>query len=218
MASHKNQHFVPRCYLKAFSFRGEGRAIHLYNIDRCSGVPNAPLKGQCAATYFYGEDLRLEKLLQKSEEVYAKTLHSVISDGYILTEGDKTVLRHFCYLQHCRSESTLRQAARSMSEISEVTWGESVPEDWRITMRDAVLAGMRAFSDTMSVVHDLKVCLIRNETRRRFVTSDDPAVMTNRWYEQNPKARGMNGGSGSSGVLFFLPLGDIPFDKPTREL
>jgi hypothetical protein len=30
MASHKNQHFVPRCYLKPFSLDGKGFAINLY--------------------------------------------------------------------------------------------------------------------------------------------------------------------------------------------
>jgi hypothetical protein len=41
---------------------------------------------------------------------------------------------------------------------------------------------MRIFAEEMDIIDDLKLCLIRNRTSIPFVTSDDPAVMTNRWY------------------------------------
>ena len=65
MASHKNQHFFPRVFLRAFSQNGLGRAINLYNIDARRGIENAPLKSQCSKSYFYGEDLTLERILQQ---------------------------------------------------------------------------------------------------------------------------------------------------------
>jgi uncharacterized protein DUF4238 len=205
LGSYKNQHFVPRCYLRPFSSGGKARAINLYNLDRCLGIRNAPLKSQCSANYFYGEDLRLEKTFQKMEGMYAQTLRSVQTLDYTLNEGDKTVLRYFCYLQYCRTEATLRRLAMSMSEIVEIAEGKAGPERSAV-MRDSVLAGMRAFADSMSVVRDLKVCLVRNCCRSSLVTSDNPAVMTNRWYQQNSKARGRSGGAGSAGVLFLLPM------------
>jgi hypothetical protein len=206
MGSYKNQHFVPRCYLKPFSINGEGRAINLYNIDRRAGIEKAPIRGQCARSYFYGKDLRLEKLLQISEDMYANTVRNINEPGYTLTDSDGSVLRHFCYLQHCRTEATSQRAAASMSEMADIAWKGEAPADWRTTMRDAVLTGMRTFGDTMHVVDDLKVCLIRNLTRQSFATSDDPAVTTNRWYAQNPKAKGLSGGIGSAGALMLLPL------------
>ena len=206
MASHKNQHFVPRCYLKPFSLDGQGLAINLYNIDRRLGIRNVPVKGQCSGSYFYGEDLRLEKLLQKSEGSYAQTLSRIGEQGYRLNGDDKFVLRHFCYLQHCRTEAASRRAVLFMSDIADIAWNGQAPADWRTTIQDAVLSGMRTFSKTMNVIDDLKVCLIRNKTGQAFVTSDDPAVLTNRWYSQNPKAKGLSGGIGNSGALFLLPL------------
>jgi hypothetical protein len=206
MASHKNQHFVPRCHLRPFSLSAEGVAINVFNIDRCSGIRNAAVKGQCAGSYFYGHDLRLEKLLQKSEGLYANTLGNINERSYRLTENDKFVLRHFCYLQHCRTEAMAQQAALYMSELADLASNGDVPAEWRTTMRDAVLIGMHAFADTMDVIHDLKVCLIRNRTCKEFITSDNPAILTNRWYIQNPKAVGLSAGAGNAGALFFLPL------------
>ena len=207
MASNKNQHFVPRCYLKPFSFMEEGKAINLYNIDRRRGIRNAPVKNQCAADYFYGENLELEKSLQPIEGMYAKALRDVARPRYVLNEGDKTVLVHFCYLQHCRTEATARQAAMSMAEVARIAGDERVTS-WRSIMRDAVLGGMHGFADTMSTVYDLKACLIRNRTGFPFITSDDPVVMTNRWYQQKSKtaAAQNSGGAGNAGVLFFMPL------------
>lgn len=43
VATNKNQHFVPRCYLKAFTQGGENLAINLLNLDRQRTIPAAPV-------------------------------------------------------------------------------------------------------------------------------------------------------------------------------
>ena len=63
MAANKNQHFVPRCYMRPCTVGAEAKAVNLFNLDRAKAIPNAPLKGQCSGDYFYGEDLRLEHAL-----------------------------------------------------------------------------------------------------------------------------------------------------------
>jgi hypothetical protein len=55
-------------------------------------------------------------------------------------------------------------------------------------------------------MEDLKVCLVRNRTNLPFVTSDDPAVLTNRLHLQHPRLLGVAPGLGSAGAIFFLPL------------
>lgn len=206
MASYKNQHFVPRCYFKPFSVNRGGFAISVFNLDRSMGIESASIRGQCARSYFYGKDLSLEKLLQFSEDTYANTIMDIDEPGYALTPADASVIRHFAYLQHYRTEATAKRAAISMSEVADMAWNGEAPADWRTTTQDALHMGMRAFADTMHIIDDLKVCLVRNVTTRPFITSDNPAVMTNRWYAQNPKAKGLSGGAGSAGALVFLPL------------
>lgn len=70
MATNKNQHFVPRCYLRPFTLDSANVAINLFNIDRMKFVERAPVKHQCSRDYFYGEDPALEKALQAEEGLY----------------------------------------------------------------------------------------------------------------------------------------------------
>jgi hypothetical protein len=65
---------------------------------------------------------------------------------------------------------------------------------------------MRIFAEGMDAIDDLKLCLIRNRTRISFITSDDPAVMTNRWYLEDPRNLGRSAGLGSAGALMLMPL------------
>jgi Protein of unknown function (DUF4238) len=206
MASYKNQHFVPRCHLKPFSLKEESLAINLFNIDRQQGIRNAPIKGQCSGDYFYGEDLRLERVLQHSEGLYAKAIKEIRAPNYELTSRHKTVLQHFSYLQYCRTDATSRRAAMFMTEMTEVAFKGDVPQEYQTSMREAVQAGMHAFAKTMNVVYDLKVCLVRNRTSLEFATSDNPSVLTNRWYAQKRVAKGLSGGVGSAGAMFLLPI------------
>ncbi|MGH0343942.1 DUF4238 domain-containing protein [Sinorhizobium meliloti] len=46
MADNKNQHFVPKAHLKPFSVNGEGKAIHLFNLDRMQAFFDAPVKNR----------------------------------------------------------------------------------------------------------------------------------------------------------------------------
>jgi hypothetical protein len=206
MAAYKNQHFVPRSYLRAFSLDGAGDAINLFNIHRKIGVQNAALKHQCSRNFFYGEDLRLEKLLQISEGLYASMLRAIRSEDYQLAERDRILLRHFCYLQRCRTEAAAKRGALFVSEFSDVAFGEDVPPSWKIAMRDAIALAMYSFATTRHVIDDLKVCLVRNQTNHPFITSDDPVIATNRWYLQSDIAKGMSFGVGKAGALFMAPL------------
>ncbi len=70
MAFNKNQHFVPRCYLKPFTEDGEDKAISLFNLDRAQAIHGAPIKGQCSGDYFYGDDGAFEPLMQAYERRY----------------------------------------------------------------------------------------------------------------------------------------------------
>ncbi len=95
MASNKNQHFVPRCYLRPFSINSDNKEINLYNIDRKRFIERAPIKHQCSKNYFYGDDSRLEKALQFTEGTYASVLRDVLKPGYRLTDDHRQFFRIF---------------------------------------------------------------------------------------------------------------------------
>lgn len=62
MPSKKNQHFVPRFYLKNFSNDKKKNFIGLFNIDSEVHIENAKLKTQASRDYFYGKDGKVEDL------------------------------------------------------------------------------------------------------------------------------------------------------------
>jgi hypothetical protein len=205
MSSHKNQHFVPRCHLKPFTAGGGGSAINVYNIDRGLGIPNAPVKGQCSRNYFYGEDLRLEKWLQRIEAEYGRLVGKITGPGYKLDELGRFLLRRFMLLQYSRTETAARRRATGTEDLHDAVFSNREnPEEIDLSIRSIAQDCIKTFGSIMHLVDDLKMCLIRNETRRSFVTSDDPGILTNRWHIQ--KAQSDVFGLGSAGALLILPL------------
>lgn len=183
VATNKNQHFVPRCYLKAFTVDGQNTAINLLNLDRQRAVMAAPVKNQCSGNYFYGQDDRLETAIRSVEGGYAAAVARIHSPKYELTDGDRDVLRTFMLFQHMRTEAASRRSVEIFSAF-ETSIGTSIP-GLKPSVKEAVQIAMRAFADEMHLFDDLKVCLVRNKTKTPFVTSDDPAVVANRWHKED---------------------------------
>lgn len=204
MASNKNQHFVPRCYLRPFTVDGDGKAINLVNLDLQRAIFGAPVKGQCSGDYFYGDDLVLEKRLQAFEGRYATRLAAIRLPGYRLTPEDGDLLREFWVLQHMRTEA----ASRSVVDIYDQMGDEigPLPAGVQTDIKGAVQTAMKIFFEIPGVLSDLNVRLVRNVTGRPFITSDDPAVMTNRWHLTDARAKGVAPGLQNAGMTGLLPL------------
>lgn len=203
MASNKNQHYVPRCYLKPFTLHGQGAAIDVYNVDRLRLIPNAPTKNQCSRDYFYGQDDQLENAIQTLEQSYGSILREVLTPGYKLQKSHQHVLQLFWLFQYLRTEGAGLRSAQMLAEMFEPM---DLGEGYSTGIKEAVQAAMYAFAENMEVISDLKVCLLRNATNIPFITSDDPAVLTNRWQLEDVKVRGGSLGLRGAGAIFLLPL------------
>jgi len=204
MASNKNQHFVPRAYLKAFSMDGKGAAISLFNLDQNRFVPSAPLKHQCSRDYFYGEDLHMEKALQPVEGRYANLVREVVLPGYILSEDHRDFLRQFWLIQHLRTEAASIRMVQFTEQFRHTAGIDS--DEFKMEIKEAVQHSMSVAIEQLPFVQDMKVCLLRNRTNEPFIASDDPAVLTNRWHLDSPIPRGKSFGLGAAGSLFLLPI------------
>ena len=210
MATNKNQHFVPRCYLRAFTKNEANATINLFNLDRKKLIQDVPVKHQCSGSYFYGQDDKLEEAIQASEAGYARMLREIRTPGFKLYDGAKGVLRHTWLLQHLRTEAASMRAVQ-MAADTNVVLGVDDPT-FRLGIRDAVQVAMHAVAAPFHVIDALKVCLLRNRTVIPFTTSDDPAVATNRWHLEDRRALGASFGLRSSGLVAILPLTpDIAF-------
>lgn len=204
MASNKNQHYVPRCYLKSFTLDGSGVAINVFNIDRKIFIEKAPVKNQCSGNYFYGADLVLEKELQKYEGDYATGIKEILSEKYELSDKHRELLKQFWLLQYLRTDAASRKVVEMSIGVENFS-GLSAGE-FRLQLKEAVKISMNIFAEMPDMLSDLKVCLVRNRTNLPFVTSDDPAVLSNRWYMQDGRTKGMSFGLPSAGAIMFLPL------------
>lgn len=207
MADNKNQHFVPKCHFRPFTRDGEGKSVNVVNLDRRAAIPNAPVRSQCSGDYFYGHDPRLESAIQLVEGGYADSVRHLLA-GAPIRAIDQVILRRFILLQFCRTEAASRRGAefaRAMLDIPGVEL-EGQPETFREAIRLAVTAAMLHYADAMRIVDDLKVCLVRNRTPMPFVTSDDPAILTNRWHLQNRRTQHLAFGTRHAGALFLMPL------------
>ena len=206
MATNKNQHFVPRCYLRPFTVDAENMAINLYNIDRKKFIPNAPVKNQCSRDYFYGTDDQLEAAIQAVESSYAAVLRKILSsDRHVLDEEEKDMLKLFWLFQYVRTEAASRRSMEASQSFTELLKGQE-QEYPALDIPEAVQLAMKMFAENMSCIDDLKVCLIKNNSKVPFVTSDDPAILTNRWYLQNRRKARSSFGLNRSGMLALLPL------------
>lgn len=207
MASNKNQHFVPRCYLREFTYESENKAINVYNIDRKKCIPKAPVKNQCSSDYFYGKDEKLESAIQFVEGNYATTLRDIINGPHNLSERQEVVLKRFWLLQYLRTEAASKRSVEMTNGITEVAGITGIKgEEFNLGIKEAVQMSMKTYAENMYIIDDLKICLISNKTDFPFVTSDDPAVLSNRWHLNDWRTKFRSFGLGTSGDLLFLPL------------
>ncbi|MEH6566818.1 MAG: DUF4238 domain-containing protein [Halopseudomonas sp.] len=204
MATNKNQHYVPRCYLKAFTYNSEGKAINVFNLDRSKCIPMAPVKNQCSRDYFYGNNEKLESAIQFVEQAYASTSSELLEFPQAFNKKHEIVLKRFWLLQYLRTEASSRRSVEMSNGIGEAA-GISA-EEYNLGIKEAVLIAMKTYAECMSIIDDLKVCLVLNKTECPFISSDDPAVLSNKWHLNDPRTKFKSFGLRSSGNLLFLPL------------
>jgi len=204
MVSNKNQHYVPRCYLRAFTEYGDGARINLFNIDRRRVIPLVSTRHQCAKDYFYAADPKLETAIQLLERSYAEVLRRIMHDSYVLIDEDSDLLRKFWLFQYLRTEAASRRFVQALNDATDAM-GLSGAE-YRAELGRAVLSAMRTFAEEMDIMDDMAACLVRNVSEKPFITSDDPAVLSNRLYLEFLPRHGRSFGLSQSGNIMILPL------------
>ncbi len=163
MATNKNQHFVPRCYLRPFTLNEENKAINLFNIYREKPIHLTPVKHQFSRDYFYGDNPKLENAIQFVEGSYATAINELLNDGYELNVKHKTILRRFWILQNLRTEAACKRAAEMNNEMGSTFREEA--KDFKISIKESVQMAMLTYIDSMNIADDLKVCLFKKKQR-----------------------------------------------------
>ncbi len=206
MADNTNQHYVHKGYLRPFCTSEGENSIALFNVSRQMYIPTASLKGECSKRYFYGKDPWYEGHMQKIEGHYNEVIRKIKTVGYSLEESDRKFLLRFWLFQHSRTEARAKEAVEMGNIFADAI--DLPPEENDFDQDNAIRAALENFLYYKDQLDDLKTRLIKNKTKHAFVTSDDPAVLCNRWYttDSRPKKYNFGGGLGSSGTTLILPL------------
>jgi hypothetical protein len=204
VAIQKNQHYVPRCALKPFTLGGEGLAINLFNIDAARTIQNAPVKNQCSKDYFYGKDLRAENALANLEGHYTRIAASLMDERDLSAE-DEDWLRLFVVVQTRRTESAIRDIEKvSTGVMDEVFKAHASQRPADLSHQQLVAHSMTSSLKLHDYCRDLKFVLLRNRTCVELITSDHPAIVTNRFSFE--KLNDGSFGMSNSGIIMLFPI------------
>jgi len=219
-----NQHYVPQFYFRRFAQGKRTISMLLKQEDRI--IPKASIRGQCSKNNFYG-DPEIETLFSQLESRHAEVLRKWDRFNWV---GDEKLAPEDC---RDLWEAVSFQRARTAFEIEKVSKAisEDVTEMFRKTLehrldvpnRDEVLEALGSGNyvieqDPKSIVlheiiaaqrgsrllADLRICLLRNMTKRPFIFSDSPVVFYNS-YLRKIDFRGVLGLQ-SPGLQVFYPL------------
>lgn len=210
----KRQHFVPKFYLRHFSFDG-GDRLHLIHTGKLRAISGIGLKGQCYDDYFYGKEPVVESALQDMEGVTADVFRRIIANQRLPDRGtpDDFVFRTFLCLQWGRTKSHAEMSEAMFNKMLKTAYG---PE-WRangITQEqiDEVhfgtaypgLFSLGMASEMVPFMGDLESKLVLANAHGEFVTSDAPVALYNPYLlDRYP---GGVTGLNVRGLVIFYPI------------
>ncbi|MBN2635254.1 MAG: DUF4238 domain-containing protein [Prolixibacteraceae bacterium] len=209
----KNQHYIPKFYLRNFSFEGNNKQVGIYNLDRGFYFQTAPLKHQGSKDFFYGEDGVIEDLFSVMEAEFARIVNK-LSKSMVLPKLKSTEHIHlleFVSVMDLRNPIIIDYAANSRIELRRTVEalhpGKNIEESLReeISHKDAVALSLMHIKDAVDYSLDLELKLLINKTERPFITSDYPLVKYNQFLEGR-KYDGGKTGFGCVGLQLILPI------------
>jgi len=211
----KNQHFIPRFYLKKFSINKNEKQIALFNMKRNLYIGAASIGDQASLKYYYGKDGEVEEDLSKAEGLYAKVLSEVIEKETIPKHQsqDHRVILYFIIVTDLRNPAEKKRLEHITETMNEVLINQHEEfkkfseQGYHVRMTDPVLYGLSLYRDNVLVTIDLQIRLIINKTSTPFITSDNPIAKYNQFMEQKTDNIS-NSGLAVKGLQIFVPLSD----------
>jgi hypothetical protein len=209
----KSQHFVPRFYLKRFSLH-EARFQSIQTKD-LSGHREFGLASQCQEDYFYGDDGVVENALRGIETEAAPLIKSVAANCQPPAAGtaDDAILRSHVYFQWGRTRLNATNSERlfdqSLKTVYRSTWRKQGMSDEEV---DSLRIGTErqgqfvtaVTTDLLPFMNDLPLKFILTGAAGEFVTSDNPVVMINPFYQG--KFEGATTGINIQGLVMLFPI------------
>ncbi|MBP9152801.1 MAG: DUF4238 domain-containing protein [Flavobacteriales bacterium] len=208
----KKQHYIPKFYLRNFSFKKNEKQIGLFHLKSKFYFQQAALKDQGSKKFFYGYDGKIENRLSQVEGFLSTIINDIIEHECVPKRGsvEHIDLLGFVALTDLRSPSKLKtmqtnldvmtQSVLDLDPTAEVT--KIVPT---FNHDDAIKISLSAIPEIIDIMYDLEFKLLINTTSNPFITSDLPVVRYNQFLEQRKWPHGKTG-YGNTGLQIFIPL------------
>jgi hypothetical protein len=210
------QHYVPRFYLKNFA---NGKIFNLYNLKRNEVIYDVPYADQCYKKNFYGKDNIYEDKLSLMESVWALTIKKIIENPQIISDNDiEKQIKKFCCFQYFRTEAALRMRNANLVNvvkqiIPNIMHLKNVEIDNDETQRiafnyvksmeseeETVKRLIDTAEDLLEKLNDLKIVILKNNTSKKFIVSDNPVVIGNEFQPE------YGNGLDCIGIYFLFPI------------
>lgn len=209
MKKKKNQHYVPKFYLRNFS--NNGKNIGLFMPDKEIYRNNASIKSVAYSHFLYGEDGIVEELLSEIESKWAIMIRKIINKQFdCFNEEDYILLYSFIVISKSRTKKEADIGKYYLeyfkdifdnNEIKNIIYDSTNMEEM---IKTPNLLPMKVALESMYLLFDLDVIILENKTRYGFITSDNPIIYYNQFYSfRNYKK---NYGIIASGLQIFIPL------------
>lgn len=212
MTDKKNQHYIPKFYLRKFSIENNERQIGVFNIDNKIFIQKGKLKTQGSKNFFYGQDGVIEDHLSEIEGHLATTLKNLIADNKVPKKlsNEHINLLLFIILTDLRNpvmiglmRESLQQVRNHIKELDpNANLDKFVPN---LTHEDAIKLSLGNIPEVLNEITDLEFKILTNSTNKPFITSDFPIVKYNQYLELK-KWIGSKSGYSLDGLQIFIPI------------
>ena len=201
--SSAQHHYVPRFYLNRFA--SKAKRINIYNLGGEFFKEDISLREQCRRPNYY-LDSNIEKALSLMEEEAAKAFRDITEQQ--TSKLPEPVLL-FIGVKLLRTPSSVKTREVLQEKLLQnLTSVHPLPKEFelaigRISHENLPVYNLMLVDGIVDAIRDLKFLVLKC-IDNVFITSDNPVVKYNQYYE---RARGIGTtGVGQKGLQILLPL------------
>ena len=213
MANKKKQHYVPKFYLRYFSLIDTKKQIKLYLKETGRIIQKADLEGQAQEDYFYGKDLEWEEWFGTIENQSSLILNRVVQTKVLPKDksDDYYLIWLFVLLQAYRTKANAEDFNHMIDTIMKTAMKfepqfKNFDYDTHFfAYEDAIEKKLDLLLNSLPMMMDMQIKLIRNTTLNELITSDNPISKYNQFLESRKFPFGHNG-MANKGLQIFYPL------------
>jgi len=211
----KNNHFVPKSYLKRFC-PDDGKQIALYNIAANLIIPQAPIKNQCSRDYFYTKNAIFEDAFGDIEGDQKALLDEILRTEHAPSIGtmEHARLMSGIMFQRGRTVAAAQQTDELAGLFGKAILKKQFEKDGRddllsylpqvtLSVHDAVMDSIFEHLPMAPLIGDMLCTLLLNRTPEDFLTSDHPVVLCN---SLPPRHSSTTVGFASRGLIVLYPI------------